>query len=335
MCYFKYCKSVFKSEDTITIMKKSISAISFILLACMLLIACSSRSNPDITTPAPPDTDHGAQNPEDNVKLLPKPYVDIEFTDSGSIFDAMGHVSCKLNDLSKGRVTNQSVPIDGKEYTFPHLSIFDPGGVAKLTYTSISTETELCDLLSEGFALETMVLNYNAFDSSSAEQTIAGTCHNGGYNLSCYKGAFTFSVHTGGAYSSAHNPGGVINGSMTHLIGVYDPGTQTAALYVNGEKVATVPASGTLGLATNDLWKQIILGGDISSNFSAHLYSYKTKIAVDLMLYWLKHRDIDTVMVVTKKQLVKNWENELAVHTHIKPKILQSIKCPICGKGRP
>jgi SNF2 family DNA or RNA helicase len=47
----------------------------------------------------------------------------------------------------------------------------------------------------------------------------------------------------------------------------------------------------------------------------------KTKIAVDLMLYWLKHRDIDTVMVVTKKQLVKNWENELAVHTHIKPKV--------------
>lgn len=52
----------------------------------------------------------------------------------------------------------------------------------------------------------------------------------------------------------------------------------------------------------------------------------KTKIAVDLMLYWLKHRDIDTVMVVTKKQLLKNWENELAVHTHIKPKVLSSNK---------
>lgn len=50
----------------------------------------------------------------------------------------------------------------------------------------------------------------------------------------------------------------------------------------------------------------------------------KTKIAVDLMLYWLKHRDIDTVMIVTKKQLVKNWENELAFHTYIKPKILSS-----------
>lgn len=52
----------------------------------------------------------------------------------------------------------------------------------------------------------------------------------------------------------------------------------------------------------------------------------KTKIAVDLMLYWLAHRDMDTVMVVTKKQLVKNWETELAIHTHIKPKILSSNK---------
>lgn len=50
----------------------------------------------------------------------------------------------------------------------------------------------------------------------------------------------------------------------------------------------------------------------------------KTKIAVDLMLYWLEHRDIDTVLVVTKKQLVKNWESELAVHTHIIPKVLSN-----------
>ena len=52
----------------------------------------------------------------------------------------------------------------------------------------------------------------------------------------------------------------------------------------------------------------------------------KTKIAVDLMLYWLTQRDIDTVLIVTKKQLVKNWENELSVHTHVRPKVLSSNK---------
>jgi len=48
----------------------------------------------------------------------------------------------------------------------------------------------------------------------------------------------------------------------------------------------------------------------------------KTKIAIDLILYWLTNRGIDTVLVVTKKQLVENWRNEFAFHTHIVPKIL-------------
>jgi SNF2 family DNA or RNA helicase len=52
----------------------------------------------------------------------------------------------------------------------------------------------------------------------------------------------------------------------------------------------------------------------------------KTKIAIDLLLYWLTKRDIDTVLIVTKKQLVKNWEEEFKVHTHIRPKTLSNNK---------
>lgn len=50
----------------------------------------------------------------------------------------------------------------------------------------------------------------------------------------------------------------------------------------------------------------------------------KTKIAIDLLLYWLEKRDIDAVLIVTKKQLIRNWENEFAFHTHIKPQTLSS-----------
>lgn len=50
----------------------------------------------------------------------------------------------------------------------------------------------------------------------------------------------------------------------------------------------------------------------------------KTKIAIDLLLYWLEKRDIDTVLIVTKKTLVKNWCSEFAVHTNIRPKILDN-----------
>lgn len=52
----------------------------------------------------------------------------------------------------------------------------------------------------------------------------------------------------------------------------------------------------------------------------------KTKIAIDLILYWLQSRDIDTVIIVTKKQLIKNWTDEFSIHTHLKPKVLSNNK---------
>lgn len=50
----------------------------------------------------------------------------------------------------------------------------------------------------------------------------------------------------------------------------------------------------------------------------------KTKIAIDIMLYWLDNTSIDTVLVVTKKQLIANWVNEFRTHTYIKPGVLDS-----------
>ena len=50
----------------------------------------------------------------------------------------------------------------------------------------------------------------------------------------------------------------------------------------------------------------------------------KTKIAIDLLLYWLEKTSIDTVLVVTKKQLVQNWIREFGTHTSIHPAILDT-----------
>lgn len=48
----------------------------------------------------------------------------------------------------------------------------------------------------------------------------------------------------------------------------------------------------------------------------------KSKIAVDLMLYWLETKAVDTVMFITKKHLVPNWRRELSTHSHITAKEL-------------
>ena len=50
----------------------------------------------------------------------------------------------------------------------------------------------------------------------------------------------------------------------------------------------------------------------------------KTKIAIDLLLYWLDKRDIDTVLIVTKKTLVNNWCEEFKNHTNIIPKTIDN-----------
>lgn len=52
----------------------------------------------------------------------------------------------------------------------------------------------------------------------------------------------------------------------------------------------------------------------------------KTKIAIDLLLYWLKNTSIDTVLIVTKKQLVANWLREFKTHTSLKPAVLNTDK---------
>jgi SNF2 family DNA or RNA helicase len=52
----------------------------------------------------------------------------------------------------------------------------------------------------------------------------------------------------------------------------------------------------------------------------------KTKIAIDLIAYWLGKKDIDTVMVVTKKQLIQNWIDEFKKHTFLSPKVLTNDK---------
>lgn len=52
----------------------------------------------------------------------------------------------------------------------------------------------------------------------------------------------------------------------------------------------------------------------------------KTKIAIDLMLYWLSNRLVDTILIITKKSLIHNWKKELEIHSYLNPKVLSTEK---------
>ena len=52
----------------------------------------------------------------------------------------------------------------------------------------------------------------------------------------------------------------------------------------------------------------------------------KTKIAIDLLLYWIKNKSVEVVLIVTKKQLVSNWIVEIKEHADIVPVVLNNDK---------
>ena len=48
----------------------------------------------------------------------------------------------------------------------------------------------------------------------------------------------------------------------------------------------------------------------------------KTKVAIDLIVYWLSCRLLDTALIVVKKGLLYNWQKELRSHSQLIPRIL-------------
>jgi SNF2 family DNA or RNA helicase len=48
----------------------------------------------------------------------------------------------------------------------------------------------------------------------------------------------------------------------------------------------------------------------------------KTKIGIDLALYWIQSKALDSVIIVTKRGLIQNWIDELRFHTHVIPRLI-------------
>jgi len=48
----------------------------------------------------------------------------------------------------------------------------------------------------------------------------------------------------------------------------------------------------------------------------------KTKIGLDLALTWLKEGAVDSVLIVTKRSLIKNWTDEIKTHTYFEARLL-------------
>lgn len=52
----------------------------------------------------------------------------------------------------------------------------------------------------------------------------------------------------------------------------------------------------------------------------------KTKIGIDVGLEWLRANEVDSVLIVTKRSLIRNWTDEMRSHTFVSPRILDQRK---------
>ena len=48
----------------------------------------------------------------------------------------------------------------------------------------------------------------------------------------------------------------------------------------------------------------------------------KTKMGLDLALSWLIDNVVDSILIVTKKALIANWDRESNIHTHLRPIVI-------------
>ena len=217
-------------------------------------------------------------------KTLPEPYIDIEFYADGTMRDICEHVSCTMPDAKRGRVENTAVTFKGQSYTVPHLYVEKESGAVVLTYEYLVTESDVTQLMSGGFTVETFLVNGNSLAANSSEQCMTNAGQSGGFGLSIKNGKLGFGVYTDTSYKTASFPGKYSTDSLTHLLGIYDPSAKTVSLYMNGALVRTVDAAGVFRPAQQSCHSYIVLGGDIGIGGNSELHATNTRIA-DFKLY--------------------------------------------------
>ncbi|WMY78604.1 LamG-like jellyroll fold domain-containing protein [Citricoccus sp. I39-566] len=110
------------------------------------------------------------------------------------------------------------------------------------------------------------VFRYNGDLPTSGETNMCANKEGGGFSMTMYADRLTFAVNTG----SYHNAGIEIEpNEWYHAVGVFDGGTKTVKLYVNGELVAENPtANAEIKWPPNAKAHNMVLGADASNGGS-------------------------------------------------------------------
>ncbi|GAA1911460.1 LamG-like jellyroll fold domain-containing protein [Nocardioides hwasunensis] len=180
-------------------------------------------------------------------------------------------------DFADGTATDRAQGLPVTEWNEPVVRADAPLGrdVAAFDGTSalIYPLVDQYDALVDGFAVE-CTFTYDADLPASGEErgNICGAKEAGGFSITLYGSNLSFNPYIGGSYRNLNVP--VVADRWYHVVGTWDG--QVASLYVDGVLAKQAPTTGALTPPPNVTARNLVIGGDATTNNRANLLAPAT-----------------------------------------------------------
>ena len=138
----------------------------------------------------------------------------------------------------------------------------------------------LVEGISDGMTFEVLTRPYWSDEeyANLSWCSVLGMEEGGGVGMLVYNNQWCFEAHVGGGYRDAYSSSTPVVGEWVHLVGVWDYGTSTLCLYVNGSLAGTADAGGSFHMP-NSTTTWLGIGCDFGYDGSSSA-TYKGDIAL-------------------------------------------------------
>ena len=200
--------------------------------------------------------------------------LDVVFNDDGSATD---------QSATQNEVVTMGEPKVVKSPTLD-MNVFchtqsELGGNAGDFFKIIPSDA-LVEGISDGMTFEVLTRPYWTDEeyANLSWCSVLGMEEGGGVGMLVYNNQWCFEAHVGGGYKDAYSSSAPVVGEWVHLVGVWDYGTSTLCLYVNGSLAGTAEAGGSFRMP-NATTTWIGIGCDLGYDGSSSA-TYKGDIAL-------------------------------------------------------
>lgn len=173
--------------------------------------------------------------------------LDVDFADGTATDRAQGLPVTEWNEP----VVREDVPLGRPVAAFDGSSAF------------LYPLADSYDALVDGFAVECTFKYDDDLPASGEERgNICGAKEAGGFSITLYGSNLSFNPHIGGSYRNLNVP--VVADRWYHVVGTWDG--EVASLWVDGVLAKQAPAAGALLPPPNVTARNLVVGGDASTN---------------------------------------------------------------------